>query len=77
VDAHQRRLENLQRLLDLVHSKDFNADTPDIKDKLRRAMITMPLHPDTVAGYVATVMNVLIWEKRTGKKASFKDGILE
>jgi hypothetical protein len=77
VDGHQRRLDNLQRILEFAHSKDLTVETPDVKDKLRRAMSSFLFSPDTITGYVATVMNVLAWEKRSGKKASFKDGLLE
>jgi hypothetical protein len=77
VDPHQRRLENLQKVLDFAHSKDLTVDTPDVKDKLRRAMTPFLLDPKTITGYVSTVMNVLSWERRTGRKGSFKDGLLE
>jgi hypothetical protein len=68
---------NLQRVLEFAHEKELTVETPDVKVKLRRAMATFMLTPDTITGYVATVMNVLAWEKQTGKKASFNDGILE
>jgi hypothetical protein len=77
VNPHQQRLENLQRVLEFAHSRDLTVDTLDVKDKLRRAMVTFVLNPSTITGYVYTVMNVLSWEKRTGRKGSFKDGLLE